>query len=803
MKSNLSSLHALLSLSALAAATSAAAEPLSAPSLAALRIERGVVYHDAALLSAVGGSGPYKFAFDASGLPPGLRLDARGFLSGITCGAAGNFALGKVAVIDAAGESASETIADTPLHESRAGGCTLTVGAAWQVSSLGQPFNATLVASGGSAPYAFSVIAGQLPAGLSLQPSGTISGTPTAAASHRFTVVARDAQGATGVHDAMLNVIALTVSPATFVLGSVGDAYNQTLSTSGGSGPYVYAVTAGSLPAGLSLSRNGKITGTPTTAGTARFTISATDAARAVSARSYTLRIGAAHYASASAHYNAAAAARAQSSLAADGNAVHSLVATLVPGAVALPHNTRPQQAAGGSAGGDGAAAPGAPLDLQPRSLSVPQAGVSVAAPLLASGGSAPYRFAVVQGTLPEGLTLDGASGQISGRARGAGTEQVIVQLTDAHGYTLQVDLAISVGARADPLADASLAGLQASEVEALKRLSAAQMRNVFTRLDGDVDCRPEWQQQIQLNTAWRDARPAGLAVDAPPAAADKPGCTSGLSGWAAGTVDYGRVPGALGAAGSRFSSPGITAGIDLAPLTGVRSGIALGHGQDRSDVNGDLGRIDSRSESITAYGSWQAPLGVRVNAALGQARTLFDRLRGVGADTPALSGQRRVTQRYGALAGSTRFDVGYWKVAPRVGAEHMAAALDAYAEGDASPLALGYDSARLDSSDVRGGLALTRQWRPTLWTVEPELSVDWHRRLQGGMTQGLRYADDPLGSSYALSSSEPASEFALVCVGVRMRHAVGWSLTLGARSTLDAAAARNAGYSAAMHWPF
>lgn len=699
---HLTSFRTLLSLLALAAGASAA-DPLSGPALAPLQIERGVVYRDAPLLSASGGSAPYRFAFDAAGLPAGLRLDARGLLSGITCGRAGTFALGEVSVTDAAGERASERLTDTPLHESRAGGCTLGVDTAWPASSLGQPFNAALRASGGRAPYTFSVIAGQLPAGLALSPQGEVSGTPTAAASHRFTVLVRDAHGATGVHEATLNVIALELLPATLALGSVGDAYSQALAASGGSAPYSYAVSAGSLPAGLILSRNGRITGTPTTAGTARFTITATDAAQVGSARSYTLRVSSAQHASASAYRNASEAARAQSSLAARGATVHQYAA-------APTHPVRTLQA-GAAAESDTADAP------------------------------------------------------------------------------------------VDPARDAAVTGLQVAEVEALKRLSAAQLRNVLARLDGNVDCRPEWQQQLHLNTAWRDARPEGLAVDAP-APADRPGCSGGLSGWAAGTVDYGRVPGALGAAGSRFGSPGLSAGIDLVPLQGVRSGIALGHGQDRSDVNGDLGRIDSRSDSLTAYGSWQAPLGVLVQAAWGQARTLLERLRNAGIDTP-LAGQRRVTQRFGALGGSTRLDVGPWTLAPRVGVEHMSAALGAYAESDASPLALGYDSARLASSDVRGGLALTRRWRPALWTVEPELSVDWHRRLQGGMTQQLRHADDPLGSAYTLSSTEPTAEFAQFGVGVRMRHPLGWSMTLGARSTLDAGALRNAGYNAAMHWPF
>ena len=705
-------LRSTLSLLAFAAGASTAADPLSPPGVAALRIERGVVYREAPLLAAVGGTAPYTFAFDGAGLPPGLRLDARGLLSGITCATAGPFTLGAVTVTDIAGATAQAPLADLPLVEARAGGCTLTIGAAWNPASMGQPFGATLVASGGSAPYTFSVISGQLPSGLTLQPNGTIGGTPTASASHRFTVVARDAHGASGVHDAVLNVIELSVSPPTLASGNVGAAYHQSLSASGGSGPYSYAVTAGSLPAGLSLSRSGKLTGTPVARGQARFTITATDASQAASARSYTVRIGAPNVASASTYLNPTAAALAQPSMAARG-AVHNFAA----------------------------------------------------APALATTPSHTTR------------TLDAVD-------NGA------VQ-------------APSVDARADPAADAVVAGIQASEVETLKRLSAAQMRNVLTRLDGDIDCRPGWEPQVRLNTAWRDARPEGLAVQAPPQADDRPGCTSGPSAWAAGTVDYGRVAGALGAAGSRFSSPGLSAGVDLAPLRGVRSGIALGHGQDHSEINGGLGRVDSRSESITAYGSWQAPLGVRVNAALGQALTLLDSQRGASGDGLAVQGQRRVTQRYGALAGSTRFGVGAWTVSPRVGVEHLSAALDGYAESGASPLALGYDAARLDSSDVRGGLALTRQWRPSLWTVEPELSVDWHKRLQGNMTQNLRYADDPAGSSYTLASAEPVNEFAQVGVGVRMRHTQGWSVSLGARSTLEGAALRSAGYSAGVLWPF
>lgn len=61
--------------------------------------------------------------------------------------------------------------------------------------------------------------------------------------------------------------------------GIVGAAYTETISVQGGTAPYTFAVSAGSLPAGLSLNgTTGIISGAPTTVGTYDFTIQATDA---------------------------------------------------------------------------------------------------------------------------------------------------------------------------------------------------------------------------------------------------------------------------------------------------------------------------------------------------------------------------------------------------------------------------------------------------------------------------------------------------------------------------------------------
>lgn len=77
--------------------------------------------------------------------------------------------------------------------------------------------------------------------------------------------------------------------------GAPGTAYSQTLAANGGTGPYTYAVTAGSLPAGLSLnSSTGVISGTPTGTGTATFTVTATDSTSATGSQSLSLTVAAA-----------------------------------------------------------------------------------------------------------------------------------------------------------------------------------------------------------------------------------------------------------------------------------------------------------------------------------------------------------------------------------------------------------------------------------------------------------------------------------------------------------------------------
>jgi photosystem II stability/assembly factor-like uncharacterized protein len=148
----------------------------------------------------------------------------------------------------------------------------------------------TFTATGGTSPYTFTRT-GALPAGMTFI-GGTLSGMPTQTGSFPITVTATDAAGCTGSRNYTLtiNCPAIIVSPSSLPGGTVGEPYSQMITATGGTAPYSFSVTSGSLPLGLMLS-GGTLSGTPTTQGTFNFTVTATDANGCEGSRGYTVVI--------------------------------------------------------------------------------------------------------------------------------------------------------------------------------------------------------------------------------------------------------------------------------------------------------------------------------------------------------------------------------------------------------------------------------------------------------------------------------------------------------------------------------
>lgn len=231
-------------------------------------------------VSASGGTAPYAYALTGDALPAGLTLSAAGVLSGApTAGGTFNFTVTATDSSTGTGPfSVSQSYALTVAAS------TIVVSpASLPAGTRGTPYSASVSATGGVAPYAYAVSAGALPTGLTLSTAGVLSGTPTAVGSFTFTVTARDSAGGAGpytgsaTYTVTISALTLTVTPTALPPVLAGTAFSQQMSATGGRGTYAYAVTAGALPSGLTLTTGGLLSGRPAAAGTFAFTITATD----------------------------------------------------------------------------------------------------------------------------------------------------------------------------------------------------------------------------------------------------------------------------------------------------------------------------------------------------------------------------------------------------------------------------------------------------------------------------------------------------------------------------------------------
>jgi len=156
-------------------------------------------------------------------------------------------------------------------------------------ATAGQPYEAFLLTSNGAVDT-FTITSGSLPPGLSMPATygaaGTIvGGTPTKPGIYTFTVHVTPFGATTPSTNGTYSITVGPPPPLTITFpatccnaGTVGSSYLQNFFSSGGTAPFTWTVAAGQLPPGVTLTGS-HLSGTPTTAGTTRFTIKVTDSA--------------------------------------------------------------------------------------------------------------------------------------------------------------------------------------------------------------------------------------------------------------------------------------------------------------------------------------------------------------------------------------------------------------------------------------------------------------------------------------------------------------------------------------------
>jgi uncharacterized protein (TIGR03437 family) len=416
-----------------------------------------------ASVTAAGGSGSYTFSQQGGTLPPGITLASSGVLSG-TPTAAGSYSF----TVRAQDSSLASVQSTLTINVNNVSGFAITT-TSLPNGQVNVTYSTGLTVSGGTPPYSFSLLSGSLPNGLVLNSNGVISGTPTANGTSTFTVRVTDS-GTNSTQSSFTLTIAanvLSIVNSGLLNAQSGSSYSATISATGGVQPYTFNISSGALPAGLTLSSNGAITGTPTATGNFSFVVRVVDAAGGQAIQQFSLAV------------TAPSLSITNTSLPiGQVNTAYNTALTAIGGSGIYNFSIFSGQLPAGMTFSSTGILGGVPtvvgifnltfrvsdstgaftqtilnLTISSSLLSFTTTSLPVAilnqpynATLQASGGTAPYTYALVGGSLPFGLTLS-SGGILSGSPQQTGTYSLTFRVSDAASGSAQSTLSLTVNA--------------------------------------------------------------------------------------------------------------------------------------------------------------------------------------------------------------------------------------------------------------------------------------------------------------------------------------------------------------------
>jgi large repetitive protein len=366
---------------------------------------------------------------------------------------------------------------------------------------VGQPVQLQLIALNGCDVYRWEIVNGTLPPGLSMSSSGFVSGTPSAATQTEPWVWVHDLTASEGgpswcggdnhsERQFVFTVVgggappstpgpppapappqpALQITTSGLASATAGTAYAATLTASGG-GSMTWTVSAGSLPAGVTLEPNGVLSGTPAGAGHYIFTVRVADGSRSAS-KQYELVVHEKLSASAAADRTWEVGRPLQISIDAKGGAPgyswklsgklpaktgftgdkgNGSTSTLqgVPAeAGTFPIVLTVTDAAGASAEVKLTLTVAPRLQIATFTVGRGQVGKRYRLALVTRGGVGATSWVLAAGSLPSGLTLNAETGVISGKPRRTGRYRFTVVATDSLAAKAAMTYALRVARR-------------------------------------------------------------------------------------------------------------------------------------------------------------------------------------------------------------------------------------------------------------------------------------------------------------------------------------------------------------------
>ncbi|EIL87785.1 outer membrane autotransporter barrel domain-containing protein [Rhodanobacter fulvus Jip2] len=797
----------------------------------------GVAYSQT--VAAAGGATPYTFTLVSGTLPTGMTFSPSGVLAGTPL-ADGTFNF-TLRVTDTATQTADQSyqlVVDAP---------AITVApASLPGGTIGQTYAQNLTASGGTAPYSFAVTGGVLPAGLTLNPAGALSGTPTTAGSFNATVTATDQHGFLGTQ----NYTIVIGEPAPVVVddsANVNANGTATITVTGNDNGPITSIAVTQQPAHGTATVNGlNIVYTPAHdyfgSDTFKYTATGPGGTSATATVSITVVAGTTPVAAAQ---SATVLAGLSVTIHAAAHAANGpFTATTVvnaptSGTVAVQGTDIAYTAdadAAGTFGFDytlsnafGTSAPAHvtltvnPRPVAPALTATVTAGTTVQVDLTAAAHGGPFTAAKVVSVSPTNAGTATITATDAGHYTLAfsadptfgGMAQIAYTLSNAFATSEPGTVDVTVHLRSDPSKDAEVMGVLEAQAEATRRMAMGQIGNFQRRLETlhgggshggftngitmnsassqrhidtpfDIGMRQGMGSAGEPFLAPTDATMTDRAV-----ASDHEAPTDGVAFWTGGAVNFGKLQPGASSNGIDFATSGLSLGADKQVTEALTLGAGIGYGHDASDV-GRHSRSTVDSYNVAAYGSYRFGDSAYVDALAGYQWLQFGARRFVTDNGNTVRGSRDGKQWFASLAVGYLYQADNLQLTPygRLDAAH--ATLDGYTETGDAVFALNYRGQAVKTST--GTLGLLAQWTVKsdygMWA--PQLRAEFGHDMQGSSIATMRYADLLSGPLYRATLARQARNHTLLGAGITLQTLKGWTLRAEYQNQLDSTSRDN-----------